>query len=366
MEEQHPDYYAILELTIDATPRDINKKYREMARKYHPDKNPDPKAAEHFMRVKKASEFLLSEEKRAAYDAEIRKKLQREQYEAERTQGMDETRKRLKKELEARESAAKTQLHHKRKREKDIASLREEGIRRKEQRASDEFLRHREQLSRQSTGLNQVKVKWRVSQRSHSDDTLFQIFKHYGDIEDVTILAGKANSAIITFVSEASARSSVDAFAASEDWRVSLVGERKTPQKSSIFTHNYNSQQDVMAEEKKTPFATGGNSDALPEVNVNHHKTFESAVLEQMRLAAERQKVLQAQLAGNGESKPQFAAAAAATATSGVKLGENASNGDVAADEAIKSAPSTDAAKSFQARESDILAKLLQHAQKAS
>lgn len=359
MQEQHPDYYAILGLTIDATEREINKAFRVLALKYHPDKNPDPKAQEIFIQAKRASEFLLNAEKRAEYDAELRKKQQREQYEKERVQGMDDKRRSLKEKLAAQEQAAKAESQLKKKRERNLASLREEGQRRKEQKTAEEFVKHREQMAESEGVKRQIKVKWRLSATSHSDESLYQVFKQFGAVEDIQLVEGKANSAIITFVAPASATAAVDSYAASEDWRVSLVGEKKQTQRASVFTHNYASsaaQQQQQQPEQPAPDLQAG----APRVDAKQHSAFEAAVLEQMRLAAERQRMMSAESKG-GDSKPSFAAAAATAVQS-----EEPSSTDVPPSDSKSTEPRTAAAKSFMVRESDILARMMQQAQKSA
>jgi len=63
------DYYTTLEISRTATPEDIQKSYRNLARKYHPDLNPDDKKAKaKFQQVQKAFETLNDEKKRKLYD----------------------------------------------------------------------------------------------------------------------------------------------------------------------------------------------------------------------------------------------------------------------------------------------------------
>ncbi len=63
------DYYEILGLSKDATKDDVDKAYRKLALKNHPDKNPDdPSAADKFTEVTAAYEVLSDPDKRDQYD----------------------------------------------------------------------------------------------------------------------------------------------------------------------------------------------------------------------------------------------------------------------------------------------------------
>lgn len=65
----YKDYYEILEVPRDATQEEIKKKYRKMAAKFHPDKNPGNKRAEaKFKEIGEAYEVLKDPEKRKLYD----------------------------------------------------------------------------------------------------------------------------------------------------------------------------------------------------------------------------------------------------------------------------------------------------------
>lgn len=63
------DYYEVLGVKRDASPEDIKKAYRKLARKYHPDLNPGDKVAEQkFKEINEAYEVLGDPKKRSEYD----------------------------------------------------------------------------------------------------------------------------------------------------------------------------------------------------------------------------------------------------------------------------------------------------------
>lgn len=66
---QYNDYYKTLGVDKKAKEADIKKAYRKMARKYHPDVNPNnPQAEKKFKEVNEANEVLSDPEKRKKYD----------------------------------------------------------------------------------------------------------------------------------------------------------------------------------------------------------------------------------------------------------------------------------------------------------
>jgi molecular chaperone DnaJ len=65
-----PDYYKTLGVDKKATPEDIKKAYRKLARRYHPDRNPGDKDAEaRFKEISQAHDVLGDPEKRKQYDS---------------------------------------------------------------------------------------------------------------------------------------------------------------------------------------------------------------------------------------------------------------------------------------------------------
>ena len=69
------DYYNILGVSKDASQEDIKKAFKKLARRYHPDLNPnDPDAHRKFQEINEANEVLSDPEKRKKYDENMKHK----------------------------------------------------------------------------------------------------------------------------------------------------------------------------------------------------------------------------------------------------------------------------------------------------
>lgn len=66
-----PNYYEIIGVTKDATPDEIKRKFRELAKKTHPDKTKQ-NSEEEMARLNKAYEILSDKERREKYDKYFR------------------------------------------------------------------------------------------------------------------------------------------------------------------------------------------------------------------------------------------------------------------------------------------------------
>ena len=62
------DYYEVLGVARDASPEEIKKAFRKLAKEHHPDRNHEDGSAERFKEVNEAYEVLSDEGKRSSYD----------------------------------------------------------------------------------------------------------------------------------------------------------------------------------------------------------------------------------------------------------------------------------------------------------
>jgi DnaJ domain len=73
-----PDYYELLEIPVNAKPKEIIATYRRLARQFHPDVVSDPAAIEYMRTLNRAVEVLGDPEKRKEYDRQRLQALARE------------------------------------------------------------------------------------------------------------------------------------------------------------------------------------------------------------------------------------------------------------------------------------------------
>lgn len=62
------DFYEVLGVSKNASPEELKKSYRNLALKWHPDRNKTPEATEKFKEINEAYEVLSNPEKKSAYD----------------------------------------------------------------------------------------------------------------------------------------------------------------------------------------------------------------------------------------------------------------------------------------------------------
>jgi len=241
------DWYSVLGIDNYSCPNEfIEKMARKMAIKFHPDKNASSDAPAKFLLIQKAKEILLDEAKRKVIDQQRQSTLKRKKYEDSRNSNMDARRKRMRDELNekvssihkskdnapSREELQRQDLHR---RSKIIEELRKssremmerssnESILKEEQRSLD-ILNSLQQRRASDVQTRQIKVKWKKSAESHSDESLYQLFKQFGTIEDVTLSKSKGTSGLVTFTLSTSARAAHEHFTESSDYRVTLMDE---------------------------------------------------------------------------------------------------------------------------------------------
>ena len=257
------DWYKILGCNSESSKSTIEKAARKLFLKYHPDKTSDPDAPALFLQVQKAKEILLDDTKRKAIDDAKVVATKRQDYDNERSKNMDVRRKRMRDDLEeilkkggkgsgslSQATTAPTgdairKMNH----AADVDKLRKEGASLREASARDTQAEHAQRAYNLASEKNKdvgadnclIKIKWKRSKQSHSDESLALLFKKFGDVEVVTIIGDKGNSATLSFSNEESASSAVAEYAASTEYRVSIPAKDavNSKRRADIFTHVY-------------------------------------------------------------------------------------------------------------------------------
>jgi len=242
------DFYALLDVSFEASQKEIDRGWRQTARKYHPDKvGNDPVAKERFHLVQIGYDLLSDPASKALYDnarnARLQRKRQSELFEGRRRQMKDD--------LEAREQGVKRPREEddEEKLEREIRRLAEDGKRRRKDR-EDALRKEMQREAEMDTGAKTsgsdtphangapnaqsgvseldrtVKVRWPVEGEGGSitADHVKQMFSKFGKIESADVLnpkmlrLGKKQKKQLAVVCMIQYKSVVGAHAAVEDF----------------------------------------------------------------------------------------------------------------------------------------------------
>ncbi|XP_065611442.1 dnaJ homolog subfamily C member 17 isoform X1 [Cyrtonyx montezumae] len=291
------DLYGILGVGEKASEKEVKKAYRQKALTCHPDKNPDnPRAAEVFHQLSQALAVLTDAAARAAYDKVRKAKKQA----AERTQKLDEKRKKVKLDLEAREREAQArdseeeEIRITRTLEQEIIRLREEGSRQLEEQ--QRLIREQIQLERQQRFQGEIdkredsgaegritpklKLKWKCRKEDesgggYSKEVLLRILQKYGDVQNLLISSRKAGSAVVEFATVKAAEMAVKNEVGLTDNPLKISWLEGQPQNHRSNLHSVSSGQPRTS-----------------QASVVSERDYESLVMMRMRQAAERQQLI--------------------------------------------------------------------------
>ncbi|KAJ3176198.1 DnaJ (Hsp40), sub C, member 17 [Geranomyces variabilis] len=225
------DYYGLLGLPFESSVQEINKAYRKLTLKFHPDKvGPDNKIAAHmFQLIKLASETLSDPESRAAYDALYKARISQKR----KLEAMDAGLRKARTDLEAREMSAKRAKDKDTdtflaavQRRNEIDRLRENGLRKaqaaEEQRrqmaaakvdeaVNEAWKARRAQVEEAASVMDcTIRVKWKPKLAAWTAPTIEAAFARYGKVDKVIINSKGKPSAMVIFESVFDAAAAMD------------------------------------------------------------------------------------------------------------------------------------------------------------
>ena len=298
------DLYLLLEVSPEASEKEIKKAYRKKSLKCHPDKNPDdPKAAETFHQLSEALAILTDETARKAYDNVLKARKANEL----RNRQLDEKRRKLKDSLEAREIQAANEERNKlfakkteeEKFEAEIERVMREGRRELEEeqeriRILIEKEKEESKLNNQGTKIHvekptRIKVRWKATSDSshlkdslYTRDSLFSIFSKYGDV-NVVVVSESSNQKKGSALIEMATTSSADMASKVERGFVQI------PLKCKLIEGG---PESVCSGNADTPNIQSTEPTSTLQSNSNFND-YETLVLRKMRQAEERKKLEQ-------------------------------------------------------------------------
>lgn len=274
-EEFQHDWYGILGCEVGTIKEEIERAARKLAVKYHPDKTTDPDAPAKFLLVQKAKEILTDDVKKKKIDDYYAATKKRQEYEQVRNKSMDVSRKRFRDQLDSKiqkesdkQQSSKENMNDILEREVKKRSKIIENLKKQNQKMMEESMNElNAKLNAKNASFKAytqnlqetlkikkypIKIRWRRSDISHSEESLYQLFKAFGPIETISTESTSGTSAVITFVDEEAARNAIEYFATSEQYRVKGMYEEKEKKRAAVFTHQYttnNSVNNVLQEE---------------------------------------------------------------------------------------------------------------------
>lgn len=325
VKETHINYYDVLGVPIDCTEKDILKAYRKKALKCHPDKNPDnPKAADIFIKLSEALNVLTDDTARALLD----KVLKAKEAAKLRAQKFDSTRKKFKDDLERREREAEEEkergMDDAEKLAALIRSLRTEGNRlvKQQQDLLEQQLAEERKLKIETAITPKLKVKWKASKRDHqnggyTDGILTDLFGRYGPVLTILLSRKKNGMAVVEFGKQTHASLAMEFEKGLPDnplteisWLEAPPSQHSCPSvvekeaERSGYCDNDNTGDNSDRSAKRNPgsepqkkpttlFPSAASSQQPTHLNtMTCHEDFESLVLQRMRQAEDRKRLV--------------------------------------------------------------------------
>jgi len=290
------DLYDLLEISHDATSKEIKTAYRKKALKCHPDKNPDnPIAVKLFHQLSRALEILTDGGAKDAYDKILKARKAAEI----RNRQMDSKRKKLKEDLEQRERAAELQQQQEyspadatKRLQVEIERLRKEGSRQLEEEVrimKEQLKAEMERLiaDKEDTGiiLPRLKVQWKQAKGEastrYTHNSLMERFTKYGVVTGL-VMSSKSR-ALVEFAREEYA----------EEALANEMGFEDSPLKVS-WINRPSSSAPAAAKEGQRMEKEGGEQECKLNSSVsNSERDYENIVLMKLRQAEERKRLIQ-------------------------------------------------------------------------